>query len=182
MSANFEESAVATGLEKVSFHYNPKKGSVKECSNHQTIALILHASKVMLNILRAKLQQYVNREFPDVQAGFRKGGGTRDQIANIPWIIEKAENSRKTSTSASLTMVKPLTMWITINWKILREMGIPDHVTCLLRNLYVSQEVIVRILHGTTDWLKLGKEFSKAVYCHPVYLTSMQSTSCEILG
>ena len=110
MSANFKESAVATGLEKVSFHYNPKKGSVKECSNHQTIALILHASKVMLNILRAKLQQYVNREFPDVQAGFRKGGGTRDQIANIPWIIEKAENSRKTSTSASLTMVKPLTM------------------------------------------------------------------------
>ena len=95
MSANFEESAVATGLEKVSFHYNPKKGSVKECSNHQTIALSLHASKVMLNILRAKLQQYVNREFPDVQAGFRKGGGTRDQIANIHWIIEKAREFHK---------------------------------------------------------------------------------------
>ena len=79
-------------------------------------------------------------------------------------------------------MVKPLTTWIAINWKIIKEMGIPDYVTCLLRNLYVSQEVIVRILNGTTDWLKLGKEFSKAVYCHPVYLTSMQSTSWEILG
>ena len=74
-------------------------------------------------------------------------------------------------------MVKPLTTWIAINWKIIKEMGIPDYVTCLLRNLYVSQEVIVRILNGTTDWLKLGKEFSKAVYWHPVYLTSMQSTS-----
>ena len=96
MSANLENSAVATELGKVSFHYNPKKGSAKECSDRQTIALILHASKVMLNILWAKLQQYMNQEFPDVQAGFRKGGGNRDQIANIPWIIEKAENSRKT--------------------------------------------------------------------------------------
>ena len=124
----------------------------------------------------------MNREFPDVQARFRKSRGIRDQIANILWIIEKAENSRKKPTSASLTMVKPLTMLITINWKILKEMGIPDHVTCLLRNLYVSPEAIVRILRGTTDWLKLGKEFNKAVYCHPVYLTSMKSISCEILG
>ena len=93
---------------------------------------------------------------------------------------KKQESSRKTPTFALLA--KPLTLWITTNWKILKEMGIPDHVTCLLRNLYVSPEAIVRILRGTTDWLKLGKEFNKAVYCHPVYLTSMKSISCEILG
>ena len=90
----------------------PKKDNAKECSNYHTIALISHASKVMLKILQARLQQYVNRQLPDVQAGFRKGRGTRDQIANICWIIEK-ENSRKTSTSALLTTQKPLTVWIT---------------------------------------------------------------------
>ena len=94
----------------------------------------------MLKILEARLQQYVKHELPDVQAGFRKGRGTRDQIANICWIMEKQESSRKTSISALLTMPKPLTVWITINWKILKEMGIPDHLTCLLRNLYAGQE------------------------------------------
>ena len=93
----------------------PKKGNDKECSNYHTIALTSHASKVMLKILQARLQQYVNRELPDVQAGFRKGGGTRDQITNIRWIIKKAESSRKTSTSALLIMPKTLTVWITIN-------------------------------------------------------------------
>ena len=94
----------------------PKKGNAKECTNYRTIALISHASKVMLKILQARLQQYVNCELPDVQAGFRKGRGTRDQVANIRWIIEKArEFSRKTSISALLTMPKPLTVWITIN-------------------------------------------------------------------
>ena len=92
----------------------PKKGNAKECSDYHTIALISHASKVMLNILQARLQQYMNNEFP-VQAGFRIGRGTRDHIANIHWIIEKQESSRKTSTSALLTMPKPLTVWITIN-------------------------------------------------------------------
>ena len=90
MPANLENSAVATGLEKVSFHFNPK-----ECSNYRTIALILHASKVMLKILQARLQQYVNYELPDVQASFRKGRGTRDQIANIRWIMEKAREFHK---------------------------------------------------------------------------------------
>ena len=90
MPANLEKSAVATGLEKVSVHSNPK-----ECSNYRTIALISHASKVMLKILQARLQQYVNRELPDVQAGFRKGRGTRDQIANIRWIMEKAREFQK---------------------------------------------------------------------------------------
>ena len=100
----------------------------------------------------------MNRELPDVQAGFRKGGGTRDQIANIPWIIEKQENSRKTSTSASLTTLKPLTVWIITNCeKNFKDMGIPGHLTCLLRNLYAGPEATVRIRGGTTDWFKTGK-------------------------
>ena len=103
----------------------PKKGNAKECSNYHTIALISHASKVMFKILQGRLQQYVNHELPDVQAGFRKGRETRDQIANIHWIVKKRESSRKTSTL--LTMLKPLTVWITTNWKIPQEMGIPDH-------------------------------------------------------
>ena len=93
---------------------------------------------------------------------------------------KKQENSRKSSTSASLTMLKPLTVWITTNWKILQEMGIPDHLTCLLRNIYASQEARVRTGCGTTDWSKLGKEYIKAVYCHPAYLTYMQSTSYKM--
>ena len=102
----------------------PKKGNAKECLNYHTVALILHVSKVMLKILQAGLQQYVNCELPDVTAGFRKGRGTRDQIANIHWIIKKQESSRKTSTSALLTMSKSLTMWITTNsGKFLKQCG-----------------------------------------------------------
>ena len=114
MSENLENSAVATGLEKVSFHSNPK-GNAKECSSYYTIALMSHASKVMLKILQARLQQYVSCELPDVQAGCRKGRGTRDQIANICWIMEKATEFQKNIISALLTMPKPLTVWITIN-------------------------------------------------------------------
>ena len=106
----------------------------------------------MLKILQASLQQYVNRELPDVQAGFRKGRETRDQIANIHWIIKKAREFQKKSTSALLTMPKPLTVWITTNWKILQEMGIPEHLMCLLKNLYSGQEATVKTGHGTTDW------------------------------
>ena len=135
----------------------PKKGNAKECSNYRTIALISHASKVMLKILQARLQQYVSCELPDVQAGFRKGRGTRDQIANIAGSWKKQESSRKTSISARLTMPKPLTVWITINWEILKEMGIPDHLTCFLRNLYAGQEATVRTGPGTTDWFQIGK-------------------------
>ena len=134
-----------------------KKGNVKDCSNYHTITLISHTSKVMLKILQARPQQYVNRENSDVQAGFRKGRGTRDQTDNIHWIIEKAREFQKTSTSASLTTLKPLTVWITTNWKILQEMGIPNHLTCLLRNLYASQEATARSGHGTTDWFQTGK-------------------------
>ena len=100
----------------------------------------------------------MNCELPDVQARFRKGRGTRDQIANIRWIMGKArEFQKKISTSALLTMPKPLTVWIAINWKILKEMGIPDHLTCLLRNLYADQEATVRTGHGTTEWFQIGK-------------------------
>ena len=115
MPANLENSVVATGLETSVFISLPKKGNAKECSNYRTIALISHASKVIPKILQARLQQYVKRELSDVQAGFRKGRGTRDQIANIRWIMEKQESSRKTSISALLTMPKALTVWITIN-------------------------------------------------------------------
>ena len=99
----------------------------------------------MLKILQAKLQQYLNQELPDVQAGFRKGRGTRDQIPTFVGSSKKQENSRKTFTSASLTMLKPLTVWITTNWEILQEMRIPDHFTCLLRNLYAGQEATVKL-------------------------------------
>ena len=110
MPANLENSAVTTGLERSVFLPVPKKGNAKECSNYYTIALISHTSKVMLKILQARLQQFVNCELPDVQAGFRKGRGTRDEIANIRWIIEKPRESQKTSISALLTMPKPLTV------------------------------------------------------------------------
>ena len=107
----------------------------------------------MLKILQARLQEYVDRELPDVQAGFKKGRGTRDQIANIIVSSRKQESSRKTSISALLTMPKAFDC-VDHNklWKILKEMGIPDHLTCLLRNLYASQEATVRTGHGTTDW------------------------------
>ena len=110
MPGNLENSAVATGLEKVSFHSNPKERQCQRMFNYHTIALISQARKVMLKILQARLQLYVNHELPDVQTGFRKGRGTRDQIASTLWVTEKAESSRKISTSALLTMPKPLTV------------------------------------------------------------------------
>ena len=134
MPANLENSAVATGLEKVSFHSNHKKGNAKECSNYCTVALISHTSKIMLKILQASLQQYMNHELPDVQAGFRKGRGTRDQIANIRWIMEKARDFQKNIYFCFIDYAKAFDC-VDHNklWKILKEMGIPDHLTCLLR-------------------------------------------------
>ena len=118
MPANLEKLAVATILENVSFHSGPKEGQCKECPNYHTITLILHASKVMLNILQARLQQYENWEIPDVQAEFRKGRGTEIKFSTSVGSSKKQESSRKTSTSALLTMPKPLTVWITTNsWK-----------------------------------------------------------------
>ena len=135
-----------------------KKGNAKECSNYCTIALISHASKVMLKILQARLQQYVNRVHTDVQVGFRKGRGTRDQIVNIRWIIKKAREFQKNIYSSFIDYAKAFDC-VDNNklWKILKEIGIPDHLTCLLRNLYACQEATVRTGHGTTDWLQIGK-------------------------
>ena len=173
MPANLENSAVATGLEKVSFHSNPKERQCKECSNYHTIALISQASKVMLKILQARLQQYVNCELPDVQAGFRKGRGTRDQIANIRWIMEKAREFEKNIYFCFTDYAKAFDC-VDHNklWKILKEMGVPDHLTCLLRNLYTGQEATVRTGHGTTDWFQIGKGVRQGCILSP-YLFSL---------
>ena len=136
----------------------PKKGNAKECSNYHIMALISHASKVMLKILQARLQQYVNRELPDGQAGFRKGRETRDQIANICWIIGKAREFQKNIYFCFVDYAKAFDC-VDHNklWKILTEMGIPNHPTCLLRNLYAAQEATVRTRYGTMDWFQIGK-------------------------
>ena len=136
----------------------PKKGNAKECSNYCTIVLISHASKVMLKIFQARRQQYVNHELPAVQAGFRKGRGTRDQIANIHWIMEKAREFQKNIYFGFIEYVKAF-YCVDYNqlWKILKEMGISDHLTCLLRNLYAGQEATVRTGHETPDWFQIGK-------------------------
>ena len=136
----------------------PKKGNAKECSDYHTIKLISHASKVMFKILQASLQQYVNHEVPDVQAGFRKGRGSRDQIANICWIMGKAKEFQKNIYFCSFDYAKAFDC-VDHNklWKILKELGILDHLTYLLRNLYVGQERTVRTGHGTTDWFQIRK-------------------------
>ena len=146
----------------------PKKGNAKECLNYHTIALISHASKVMLKILQARLQQYMNSELPDVQAGFRKGRGTRDQIANIHWIIRKASEFQK---NIYFCFIDDANTFDCVDhnklWKILKEMEIPDHLTCLLRNLYACQEATVRTGHGTTDWFQIGKGLRQGCILSP---------------
>ena len=136
----------------------------------------------MLKILQARLQQYVNHELPGVQAGFRKGRGTRDQIANIYWIIEKARKFQKNIYFCFIDYAKAFDC-VDYNklWKILKEMGIPDHLTCLLRNLYAGQEQLELDMEQQTG-SKSGKEYITAVYCHPAYLTYMQSTSYKMPG
>ena len=147
----------------------PKKGNAKECSNYHTIALISHARTVMLKILQARLQQYVNHELPDVQAGFRKGRGTRYQIANICWIIKKEESSRKTSTSALLTTPKLLSMWITTNCrKFLKRW---EYQTTWPAFWEICKQVKKQQLELDMEkqtGSKLGMEYVKAIYCHPV--------------
>ena len=131
------------------------------------------------------LQQYVNTEIPDVQAGFRKSRGTRDQIDNIHWIIEKAAEFQKNKKNLFCFIdVAKVIDCVGQNklWKILQKMGIPDHHTRLLRNLYAGQEATVRTGCGTTDWFQIRKEYVKVVCCHPAYLTYMQSTPCKISG
>ena len=128
-------------MKNVSFHSNPKERQCQRISNYHTVALISHASKVILKILQARLQQYMNYELPDVQAGFRTGRGTRDQIANICWIIKKARESQRNFNYCFIDEAKAFDC-VGHNklWKILKEMGRPDHLNCLLRNLYAGQE------------------------------------------
>ena len=135
----------------------PKKGNIKECSNYHPVALISHASKVMLKILQVRLQQYVNQEFQMFKLDLEKAEESEIKLPTSDGSSEKLESSRKTSTSALLTVQKPLTVWTTTNWKILKEMGIPDPLTYLLRNLYAGQEPKVRIGHGAMDWFQIGK-------------------------
>ena len=137
----------------------------------------------MLKILQVRLQQYVNCELPGVQAGFRKGRGTRDQIANICWIKERARELPKNIYFCFIDYAKASDC-VDHNklWKILEEVGIRDHLTCLLRNLHAGQEAIVRTGHGTTDWSQIRKGVCQGCIFHPAYLTYMESTSCEMPG
>jgi len=156
MSANLENSAVVTG--KVQFSFQSQIGQCQRMFKLLHSSLVSHSSKVMLKILQARLQQCVSRELPDVQAGFRKDRGTRDQIANIHCIIDKAREFQKSMYFCFIDYAKAFD-YVDHNklWKILKQMGIPDHLTCLLRNLYAGQEAIVRTRHGTTDWFQIGK-------------------------
>ena len=180
MPANLENSA--QDWKRSVFIPIPKKGNAKECSNYCTVALIWNSSKVMLKILQARLQQYVNRELPDVQGGSRKGQGTRDQIANIHWIIKTAREFQKNIYFCFIDMSKPLTVWITINCgKFLKkwEYHTTWPASCEICIQAKKQQLVLDMEQQTGS--KSGKKYIKAVYYHSVYLTYMQSTSWEML-
>ena len=181
MSTNLENSAVATGLEKSVFIPIPKKGNAKECSNYRTIALISHAGKVMLKILQARLQQYMNHELPDIQAGFRKGRGARDQIANICWIVRRAREFQKNIYFCFIEHAKAF-VWNTTNrgnflkrWEY-QTPGPASWEICM----HVRKQQLELDMEQQTG-SKSGKESVKAVYCHTAYLTDMQSALWETL-
>ena len=157
MPTNMEKQQWPQDWKRSVFIPIPKKNNVTQCTDYHRVALISHTSKVMLKILQARLQQYVKRELPDVQAGFRKGRGIRDQIANIRWVIEKAWEFPEKHLLLLYWLHQSLCVVHDKLWKIVKEMGIPDHLTCLLRNLYAGQEATVRTGHGTTDWFQIGK-------------------------
>ena len=164
-------------MEKVSFRSNPKERKCQKLFKLPHGLLMSQSIKVMLKSLQARLQQYRNAELPNVQAGFRKDRGTRDQIANICWIMEKAREFQENIYFCFIDYAKAFDS-VDHNkmWKILREMGIPDHLTCLLRNLHADQEATVRTGHGTTDWFQIGKGVHQGNILSPCYLTSVQST------
>ena len=149
------------------FFLIPNKGNAKECSNYHTIVLVSHTSKVMLNILQPRFQQYVNRKLPVVQAGLIKGRGTRDKIANICWIMEKVKRFPEKHLFLLYWLCQSLCVDHNKLLKILKEMGIPDHLTWLLRNLYAGQEATVRTGHGTTDWFQIGKGLRQGCVLSP---------------
>ena len=184
MPADLENSAVATGLEKVRLHSNPNKGNAEECSNYCTIALISHASKVMLKILQARLQQYMNWKFSDVQTGVRKGRGKPEIWYQHLLGYRKSKGIPEKHLLCFTDYTKAFDcMDHNKLWKIIKEMGITtDHVSCFLRKQYMGQEATVRTLHWTTDWFKIGKRIRQVCVLPPSYLTYRQSTSCEMLG
>ena len=178
MPANLENSAVATGLEKVSFHSNPKEKQCQIMLKHCTIALISHSSKVMLKILQGRLQQYMNCELPDVQAGFKKAKKPEIKLPTSVGSLKKQESSRKTSISALLTISKPLTVWIMTDcgnflkrWAYQTTWPASWEICMWVRKQQLEPDMEQQI--GS----KQGKESVKAVYYHPAYLTSMHSTS-----
>ena len=178
MPANLENSEVATGLEKISFHSNPKERQCQRMLKLPHNRSHLTHYKVMLKIPQARLQQYLNCELPDVQVDFRKGRGTRDQIANMHWIIEKAREFQKNIYFCFIDYAKAFDC-VDDNklWKILKEMGIPDHLTCLLRSLYACHEATLRTGHGKMEWFQIRKGVHQGCILSPTYSTSMQSTS-----
>ena len=155
-----------------------KKANAKECSNYWTIVLISYASKEMLEILQARLQEYLNREYTDVRADFSKGRRIRDQIANIYWIIKKAREFQKNVNFCFIDYAKAFDS-VDHNklWKILQEIGIPDYLTCLLRNLYAVQEATVKTGHGSTEWFQIGKGVNQVCILSPCLLSCVQSIS-----
>ena len=183
MAANLENSSGHRTGKDLLFIPNQKKSKAKECPHYHTIALISHASKVMLTILQTRLQQFMNQKLQDVKAEFQRDRENRYQIANIHCITEKAKEVQK-NIYFCFTDYSKATNCVDHNklWKILQEMGISDHLTCLLRNLYVGQEATVRTEQEKWTGSKLGKEYDKAVCCHTSYLNSKQSTMCKIPG
>ena len=166
-----------TGKDKFSFQSQRKAmpKNVQNTAQLQSSDTLMF--KAMLKILQCRFQQYVNHEIPDVQAGFRKGRGTRDEIASICWIIKKAREFQKSIYFCFIDYSKAFEcMDYNKLWNILKEVGIPGHLTSLLRNLYAGQEATVRTRHGTIDYFQIGTV--KTIYCHSAYLTYMQSTSC----
>ena len=176
MPANLENPAVVTGLEKVSFDFNPKERQCQRMFKQPHNCTHLTQQKVMLKILQSRLQQFMNHELPYTQAAFRKGRGNRDQISNICWIIEKAREFQEKKKiyfcfidqNKAFDYVDHHKLWETV-----KEMGISEHLTCLQRNLYAGQEVIIRTDMEKQTGSKSEKEYFKAVYCYPTYLTYM---------
>ena len=170
MPTNLKTQQWPQDWERSGFTLIPKKGNASECSNYHTIALISQTSKVILKILQARLQQYMDCKLQDVQAGIRKVRGTRDQIANICWIMEKARAFQKNIYFCFIDCAKAFDCVDHSKlWKILQEMGIPDHLSCTLRNLYAGQEATVRTGHGTTDWFLIGKGVCQGCLLSPCF-------------
>ena len=179
--ASKENTAVATVWKKSVFIAIPKKGNAKQCSNYCKIALISHASKVMLKILQTRLEQHMNHELPDVQAAFRKGRGSRDQTTNIRWIIKKAKVFQKniyfhfTDYSKACDSVDHNKLW-----KILKEMGIPDHLTCLLKNLCAGQDATVITGHGATSSIQFSCSVVSDCLCTPWTAAPQHFARCTL--